>query len=176
MSLSKVCLIIDFDGFFVNRKFYAREFGFYSLTKLYRGSYRFRLNHLLKRLTNKDWQHINLCTNTIHGLSFQSVEGEEDLFPPSHLMDLVLNEYNASKTKDKFFVAFKGGHVERDVLKQLEIPHLNLELYRCPKFKDLPRPSAKDCGYHQIVDNDKLVVHCPAVKCFAYAMWLTEKL
>lgn len=44
-----------------------------------------------------------------------------------NLKDLVKNEYDHSKTKEKYQVDFKGGHVERDVLDELEIPYLNLK-------------------------------------------------
>ena len=34
-------------------------------------------------------------------------------------------------------VAYKGGHIERDLLSQLDIPCVNVEEYGCPKVDDL---------------------------------------
>ena len=32
-------------------------------------------------------------------------------------------------------VAYKGGHVEKDLLNKLNIPYLDLETWGCPKYE-----------------------------------------
>ena len=44
-------------------------------------------------------------------------------------------------------MGFKRGHVEKDMLDYLDIPHLNLERWGCPKFKLL-----SDQGFADIQD------------------------
>lgn len=175
MSLSNVCLIIDFDGFFVNKKFYVREMGFYSLTKNVCGSYRFKLNHLVKKLTDKDWKCIRYCSKYIHGLSFRKLPGEQDIFNLNFLTALVRIEYEQSKRQNKFLVAFKGGHVEKDLLQKMGYPYVNLENFGCPKFDFLPWPEVPDCGYHKKLKKGE-TVHCPQVECVAFAEWVKENL
>lgn len=175
MSLSEVCLVVDFDGFYVDKKFYAREMGFSSLTKDYYGSFRFKLNHLYGSLTEKDWQCVKYTTNFIHGLSFRSLPWENELFRVENLKDLLRNEYLYSKTAEKYRVAFKGGHLEKDVLEEMEIPHVNLEDFGCPKFERLEfsLKNFDDCGYH-VKHKKGISVHCPMVEARAFAEWVKD--
>ena len=67
-------------------------------------------------------------------------------------------------------VAYKGGHVEKDLLNKLNIPCLDLETWGCPKYEQLkqtivePLPS---CGFHL---ND-IIHHCPMTECHAFWLW-----
>lgn len=179
MSLANVCLVIDFDGFFIQKKFHVREMGFASLTTEFKGSYRFKLDHLADRATDKDWRTIRYCTNYIHGLSLKSLPGEKNPFDEEFLKILLKLEYKEAKTAEKYLVAFKGGHVERDVLEELEIPYVNLEDFGCPKFDCLEhflKPVVKDCGYHKKLRNEGATAHCPRIECFFFAEWVKNEL
>ena len=65
----------------------------------------------------------------IHGLSYQPRK-EEDAKEWYTLEDTV----HSCKKEGRDIVAYKGGHVERDLLNKLHIPCLNLETFGCPKY------------------------------------------
>ena len=53
-------------------------------------------------------------------------------------------------------VAYKGGHVEKDLLKKLNIPSLALETWGCPKYEQLKQTIVEplaSCGFH-LNDNE----------------------
>lgn len=178
MSPSNVCLVIDFDGFHLDKKFHVREMGFTSLTSDYKGCHRFKLDHLADRATPKDWKTIDYCTDRVHGLTLGSWPGEH-LFREETLRQLVQIEYEEARTFEKYLVAFKGGHVERDLLEELQIPHVDLEDFGCPKFDDLQHPMKsmlKDCGYHRKLKRAGAVAHCAKVECFLFAEWVKGEL
>ena len=68
-------------------------------------------------------------------------------------------------------VAYKGGHFEKDLLRRVGIPSINLESSGCPKaevlFKDLGW--VETCGHHL---TPNAYHHCPKVEVEAFAMWL----
>ena len=41
--------------------------------------------------------------------------------------------YEDHKTVERDLVIYKGGHVESDLLKRLQIPCFNIEVVGCPK-------------------------------------------
>lgn len=178
MSLSDVCLIIDFDGFFINKKFHVREMGFISLTSPWdRGCYRFSLGHLAEQATHKDWKTINHCTKFIHGLTLERWPGE-DVYSDQSLKLIVQEEYRKAATDEKYLVAYKGGHVEKDILEELDIPCVNLENFGCPKFEHLRHPLksvVRDCGYHKKLKNGD-TAHCARVECFFFSEWVNDQL
>lgn len=173
-NLHNICLIIDLDGFFVgtDKIFYTREIGYASLTKNYENSFRFDLTRLFNSLTDKDYKTISYCKFNVHGLSFRPMPCEKDTLPRKKLKDIILAIYQTHKTFDKNIIAYKGGHIERDLLDELEIPSINLEDYGCPKYEKLPTPQIKDCGFHVKMEH----VHCPKVECAAFAIWVKEKM
>ena len=71
-------------------------------------------------------------------------------------------------------MAYKGGHLEIDLLKELNIPTVNLEDLGCQKCELLtgqhgidPIP---DCGHHK-----RLARHCTMVECQAFWIFLTKQ-
>ena len=64
---------------------------------------------------------------------------------------VVQSLYNNHRTAHQWVVAFKGEHVENDLLRELKIPFVNLVDYNCPKVKDLLTEGFRpilDCGHH----------------------------
>ena len=45
--------------------------------------------------------------------------------------------YDNVKRNEESTIGYKGGHFERDLLKQLKIPSVNLEDFTCPKAEFL---------------------------------------
>lgn len=173
-DLRNICLIIDLDGFRVGRfkEFYTRELGYASLTKNVENSFRFNLKYRFNSLTDKDHKTVSFCKFNIHGLTFRPMPSEKDTFPEEKLEDIILALYCNHKTFDKDIIAYKGGHIERDLLDKLDITSINLEDYGCPKYEKLPTPEIKDCGFHIKMDR----VHCPKVECAAFARWTKAKM
>lgn len=176
MNLINICAVIDIDGFHTSTTFYPREFGYTSLTKRTNESFRFKLNHLAKQLSSKDWKTVRYCTRHIHGLRFCTHPQEKDLHDAETLKQLIQCMYNDNKTLEKYIIAYKGGCVEKQILDELEIPSVNLEDFECPKYEHLPKPSIKDCGYHSKYAYNNAYVHCPKVECYAFADWIMSNI
>ena len=107
----------------------------------------------------------------VHGLPFNAKPREKAL--PIHLAEIVLQTlYHKLCTKDQYVVAYKGGTIEKDLLSKLQIPHINLEWFGCPKVTELIEMGFNpgcSCGYHQKPEH-----HCPRQECFLFYQWLTE--
>ena len=61
-----------------------------------------------------------------------------------------------TSTEERTVVAFKGRHVEKDLLNKLNIPCLDLETWCCPKYEQLRKTIVEplaSCNIH----------HCPMV-------------
>ena len=87
-----------------------------------------------------------------------------------------LNErrfYDNVKINDESTIAYKGGHIERDLLKELCIPAVNLEVYGCPKAEFLFDKLIwlETCPNHIATHAYQ---HCPKVEVEAFAAWLEE--
>ena len=86
------------DGFFINKKFHAREVGYVSLTENRSDSYRFKLNHLAVKLSEKDWKTVHYCRKYIHGLTLKCLPWEKNLHHVENLRELLKN---TTKVKGK---------------------------------------------------------------------------
>ena len=108
-------------------------------------------------------------TRYIHKLPFHDTCRES--LPLSRLDDIVKDFYNDIGQKT---VAYKGGNIERDLLKKLNIPGINLEVFGCPKAESLFNKLAwlETCGQHIGTDPYK---HCPKVEVEAFGVWLKEQ-
>ena len=67
---NSLCLVIDFQGFFVHTKFQVREMGYYSWNKHF-GRHAFFQPAALKHLSYKDKKTVNFAKHNIHGLTYQ---------------------------------------------------------------------------------------------------------
>ena len=63
-----------------------------------------------------------------------------DLYSIENFISLVFIQDGGKRT----VVAFKGGHVEKDLLNKLNIPCLDLETWGCPKYEQL-KQTICDC-------------------------------
>ena len=68
-------------------------------------------------------------------------------------------------------MAYKGGIVERDLLRELNILLVNLEILNCPGASSLFNKLVwlESCGDHIV---SEAYSHCPQVEVQAYADWL----
>ena len=67
---NSVCLVIDLEGFFVQKKFQVREMGYYSWDEHF-DRHAFFQPAALKNLSHKDKKTVNFAKHNIHGLTHQ---------------------------------------------------------------------------------------------------------
>ena len=169
----KLCFILDLEGFFVNKTFQVRELGYYAWNRE-NGRHAFSIPIPYKELSDKDKRTVNFVIKKIHGLSYQPLKAEY-YRKPEELKDLILSLYARYKQGQRTVVGYKGGHVEKDLLKTLNIPSLDLETLGCPKYDKLRHIISNErllpsCGFHQ----DESIHHCPVTECHAFWFWLTN--
>ena len=140
-------------------------------------SYRFDLRTVLKKyeMSERDWKTANFVKRRIHGLTLHPTPAELErtatrLFHPSAVKTIISELYDKYKTPLRDLVAYKGGTLEKDILIQLGIPHVDLETHRCPKFEDLTDENQM-CPYH-VVRTEK--IHCPAFEVFTFDQVQTD--
>ena len=63
-----LCLVIDLEGFFVEKKFQACEMGYYSWNDHF-GRYAFFQSAMLNDLSHKDKKTVNFAKHKIHALT-----------------------------------------------------------------------------------------------------------
>ena len=166
----KTCMTLDFEGFFVQKQFQVRELGCVSHTQDHH-RYAFHPKTPYSALSVKDQRTVQYVRKHVHGLSFISRPPEHA--QQQHAVSLVVKAlYEIYKTDTKTLVAFKSGHVEKDLLNKLNIPWTDLEKWGSPKYSErgerIPQElSIPSCGYH-LNDN---IHHCPVTECSAFWRW-----
>ncbi|KAL9978946.1 hypothetical protein ACROYT_G016530 [Oculina patagonica] len=134
-SKDKVCMILDLEGFFVENTFRCRELGYFTWQEDF-GRHAFFMKTSWNDLHFKDRKTVSYVKYNVHGLTYQP-RREEHGHEYYLLEDVMCDLYNNVKTKDRTVVAYKGGHVEQDLLVKLNIPHVNLEHYGCIRNSSL---------------------------------------
>lgn len=105
----------------------------------------------------------------VHGLRFQASRHEKALLQ-SQVKPFIQNLYHGG------VVAYKGGHLVKDLLQKLGIPSMDLEQFGCPKADQLFSSgfdAGPSCGFHQTSQN-KHWIHCPKQEVYLFQQWLTE--
>ena len=159
------------DGFTVAKKFYCKELGVLKVDKDVGDSYLFDIGIRWQDLTSKEQKHSMFLTRNIHKLPFGVSRGSNPI-PLANLNTIVKRFYDGVKQNKHSTIAYKGGHFERDLLKQLQIPSTNLEDFGCPKAEFLFNRLVwqETCGYHL---GTHAYQHCPKVE--AFGSWLKEE-
>ena len=169
-GLRHVCMILDLDGYFVNQQFLIREMGWCDL-KGQTSSYHFTPALDYSQLDWKDRKTVNYVYHHIYGLRFNASPGEQAL-PDTLAIIMLQTLYQSLRTSTQYVVAYKGGSVEKRLLDKLNIPHVNLEFFGCPKVDVLIEQGFDpvcSCGHHQ-----KITTHCPRQETFLFYQWLPE--
>lgn len=168
--MEKIFLLIDLDGYQFNKRFQIRELGWYDTNRHTHGSYHFDLSLSAPPIGHPDWEQITFATQNIHSLSL-TPHPDELLQPPESVHHVVKYLYKRSKTEAKRTVAYKGGHIERDLLRDVQLPSVNLEDYGCKPYKEIGNPLfVYGCGYHL------KGFHCTQQEVVAYYNWMNTKL
>lgn len=170
--MNRVCCIIDMEGFqLVGRRFLVRELGFIGVNSHSSDSISFDLSPYEKLLNNLDRKTMDYVAKNISGLPFHPSVGEETV-PLTLLASKVAAIHNLYRNQKRSHLAFKGGNIERNFLRRLKIPYLDLEEYGCPKFDVLKEnQTLNTCGYH----TDE-TLHCPQAEVTAFRTWMLENI
>ena len=118
-------------------------------------------------LNDCDRRTVAYIRHHVTGLPFYPGPKERSL--GVHSQDRVKEDivaiWQKCQTSQAFAVAYKAGHVEKDLLEQLRLPSINLETWGCPKY-ELCTPPPFDCGCHF---NSRF--HCSMSECYAFMTW-----
>ena len=172
-SLNSIVGIIDMDGFMINKRLKisgCKELGIIKLGDASARSFFFDIGVQWDELSVKDKKTCQYTIWKIHKLPFGVPRGvnAKNL---SALEGIVVNAYTEMRHDGRAFMAYKGGHYERDLLAKLGIPEVNLENFDCPKAEVVIKQLIwlETCGRHTVPDT---YAHCPK----AFEHWLQNKL
>ena len=165
--------IIDMDGFLIHKKFLCEELGIPKVGDVSAKSYFFDFDMCLSELDEKSRRHCMYLKHKIHHLPF-GAPPNSNAIKLTELETIVRSFYDNHKFDHKSRIGYKGGHYEKDILKKLGIPSLNLEELGCPKASVLFRNLVwlETCRNHTTWDNYE---HCAKVEVEAYGDWLERQ-
>ena len=167
--MDQITLIIDLEGFCLSSGFIVRELGWCTIQGE-NDSQHFYSRLRYKELNYKDRRTVNYVYKHIHGLGFEAAYREAAL-PQRDVEGVIRALYRGG------LVAYKGGHLEKDLLDKMGLPWVNLEEFGCPKADVLWSKTDNDgasCGCHK-KDLFKMV-HCPKQETFLFFQWLKQQL
>ena len=165
--MEEITLIIDLEGFILSSGFIARELGWCTIQGE-NDSQHFYSRVRYKDLNYKDRRTVRFVYKHIHGLRFEA-SFKEAALPQRDLEAVIRALYRGG------LVAYKGGHLEKDLLDKMGLPSINLEELGCPKADSLwNQYKGTSCGHHK-TDLFKMV-HCPKQETFLFFQWLQNKL
>ena len=116
--MNNIVGIIDMDGFVIDKKFHCRELSTIEVGKEEARSYLFDIGIRWLDLSSKDQKSCLYVMKNIHKLALSSPPGS---FPLRSLKDIVKDFYENVKINEESTIGYKGGHIERDLLKELNI-------------------------------------------------------
>ena len=128
-------------------------------------------------LSEKDKKTVSYTTNVLIGLPFEAT-AEESAIKQNEIEQYIQDVYDQVKEGERQLVALKGGHREKDVLKKIGIPYVNIELFGCPKLEKLTNLGYKllipNCAHHRKRCDVRL--HCSMVECIAFLDWIKDQI
>ena len=126
----------DMDGFRIQKRFFCKELGLLKVGEDTASSFFFDIGVRWSDLDEKDTRCCKYLTKQIHKRPSGVPRGTK-AYSLKALEKLVINFYKGVRTDRKSTLAYKGGILERDLLKRLGIPSVNLECFGCPKAEAL---------------------------------------
>ena len=102
-----LCLILDLEGFFINKTFHSRELGYFTWYQEH-GRHAFFVPVPYKTLCDKDKRTVNFVISKIHGLSYQPSQTEHAQ-NPWIVGTLIKDLSQDNSTAERTVVGYKGG-------------------------------------------------------------------
>ena len=168
----KKCVAIDLEGFQVKSRdgFHVRELGYRDWQCHHAGSYRYQLPGYLKDLPKEDQITAKFVAKHLHRLPYRAFLREKAR--PVEIEQDVHRLYKCHRTSKHHVAGYKGGHVERDLLNELNIPSYDLEEDGCPLFGRMELlQGVEGCGHHK----NPLTHHCATVECVNFVNWMRRQ-
>ena len=168
----KLCLCIDIDGFRMQEKtFIVRDLGWCDGEVTRVGTFHYERGYRREDMRETDRKTIQFVKHLVTGLPFRPSPQERIKYPMRSQEDVeqdVLALWNSYKNSFCNVVAYKGGELERDILKRLGIPSFNLEELNCPKYDALVKLYGKtfNCNCHLVGD-----FHCSEDEVYLFMRW-----
>ena len=164
--MNAICCCLDVDGFRVQGRFEAREVGWCDWERKRMGCFHYRPSIPYATLNNRDRRSVAYVKKYVTGLPYYPGPKERNVHVQDQVKDDIMDIWRLCKTPQAYAMAYKGGHLERDLLKDLRIPSVNLETLGCPKYEQCT-PLSFDCGCHGQTRH-----HCSMSECYAFMTWL----
>jgi len=169
-GLRRVCMILDMEGFVLpGNRVILCEVGWCDMHGV-SDSIHFKPDVPYRSLTLRDRRTVGYVFHNIHALPFET-RPQENAIEGSLVDSVVKTLHDTLSTVEKDVVAYKGGTLEKQLLSRLNIPHVDLEAYECPKANRLLWQGFEplfDCGCHTHSH-----VHCPRVETYLFYHWMT---
>lgn len=161
------------DGFQISKKFYCKELGMLRVGEDEAFSFFFDIGLPWHSLTKQDKRTCRYVQKRIHHLPF-GVPKRVKACPITSLGTIVTDFYRCVQKSAISTIAYKGGHYEKDLLEDLDIPAVNLESFGCPKAEHLFDALAwlETCGHHT---EPNAYQHCAKVEVEAFGHWLANQ-
>ena len=169
-GLRQVCMILDIEGFVLRgNRVIVREVGWCGMNG-FSDSFHFKPEVQYNSLSPRDKRTVSYVFHNIHALPFEARSQENAA--EGYLVEFVVKTLHEKLSSlDKDVVAYKGGTIEKQLLSRLNIPHVDLEAYDCPKANCLLWNGFEplfDCGHHTHSHS-----HCPRVETYLFYQWMT---
>jgi len=162
--MDQITLIIDLEGFHLSSGFLVRELGWCTMQGE-NDSQHFYSRLRYKDLSYKDRRTVNCVYRHVHGLRFEAAYKEAAL-PQKDVEAVIRALYRGG------LIAYKGGHLEKDLLNKMGLPSVNLEDYSLWSLTGRRYPPGKSCGHHK--EQTFKLVHCPKQETFLFFQWFTR--
>ena len=161
------------DGFTIEKRFLCKELGLLKVGEDTASSFFFDIGVKWSDLNQKDRRSCEFVKRNIHKLPL-GVPLDTEALPLSSLEEIVLHFYESVKKTKTSTLAYKGGNLERSLLKRLGIPSVNLESFGCPKAEALFDALVwlETCGNHIELN---AYHHCAKVEVEAFGNWLSNQ-
>lgn len=174
--LHEITHFMDVDGFMVSKRFLCKEL---AITTINGYSYQtdFLLGKRFKQLSPQDQKTVRYVYINVHGIPFKDFHTEQ--YTQSKL-DLAINIMIGDTINP--VVAYKGGHLEKDILERAGIPCVNLEGLGCPKFSELAETYGNSvlknsCYLHKRkYDRKRKRLHCCSTEVQLFRNWYIDYL
>ena len=118
----RLCLE-DSDGYFIANQFHTRELGYYAYNGDH-GRLAFEPDIPNKNLFIRDRRTVNFVNKKLLGLPYHPYPAEQAMQQVELESTIQRLYYQFSSAKRPLF-GYKGGHVEKNILNKLNIPHFN---------------------------------------------------
>jgi len=189
--LERIRYIIDIDGFLLSsdKLFLIKELGVADLKNDTCFLYHFQLHRKFHSLNEKDKRTASFLYHNLNGLFFKDYYGDLPQFKAYSIIQDLGRQCDSEDT----IIAFKGGNIEHDILKELGIKnYLDLEDFGAPKFEILLKDPLyietvrdifgseekkclpQNCDRHRTNTTNKSY-HCPLVEVCYFTSWLINE-